>query len=327
MHKLYKKSWIEPLLRSIFGTSFLRKCLNECAHGVSNNKIDDALHRYFNFVSHKVGYYMAGNKYLVYRHGEEFSNCLGVSDDLEYDLKEIHRIFGVQITYGSPRLFVYGIFNKMNIYEESFLDRADVCAEIFQKARKAILPDGYNLFRIRNNLTSLNSHEFDSNPDFSAKKGRFDLGNMPVFYCSDDVATCIYEARMLAGDDATLATYRIIKELTIVDLTTISDHDNGPHESIRVILYALTNSRYSHKNLQILSNAAHEGGFHGIKYRSFYSQICEHDTSSYVIFGSPMKDGAMTLHSLNQVNIRKIDIEYDLGFSSERFLLSQKQCK
>lgn len=123
------------------------------------------------------------------------------------------------------------------------------------------------------------------------------------------------------GDDATLATYQVAKELKLLDLTVINEPEGDLHQSIDLILFALTNSRYSHENLQILSKQALNRGFHGIKYRSFYSQICETDTHSYVIFGAPLADNQLNLQSLNQVNLRKIDMEFDLGFSSENFLL------
>jgi hypothetical protein len=107
-------------------------------------------------------------------------------------------------------------------------------------------------------------------------------------------------------------------------LTAINEPEGDPHESVALILYALTNTRYSHKNLQILSRQALDRGLQGIKYRSFYSQVCEKDTYSYVIFGAPIRDKVLKLQSLNHVNIRKIDIEFDLGFSSRDFLHEAK---
>ena len=261
---------------------------------------------------------MAGNKYIAIDYIDQFSNDLNVSADLETDLKKFHRLFHISIIHGSPRLFIYGVFNKMDVHNETFSD--EICDEIFEKSESNYITRGFELFRIRKNLDSLSLEQFDSAPVNPAMPGRFDLGDIQAFYCSEDIKTCVYEARMLAGDDATLATYKVAQELNVLDLTVI-DEEGDLHESIALILFALTNSRYSHKNLQILSRQALSRGFHGIKYRSFYSQICETHTHSYVIFGAPLAEKRLNLQSLNQVNLRKIDIEFDLGFSSENFLL------
>jgi hypothetical protein len=62
-------------------------------------------------------------------------------------------------------------------------------------------------------------------------------------------------------------------------------------------------------------------GLKGIKYRSFYSQVQESDTHSYVIFGTPLANGLLKLQSLNHINLRNIRMEYDLGFTSADYLL------
>jgi hypothetical protein len=295
------------------------ECRARDALGIPDDHISGLLRDYFNYASHKVGYYMAGNKYLAVDYVPEFSNDLNVSTDLESDLRKFYRLFHISVIHGSPRLFIYGVFNKIDIHNETFSD--EICDEIFRKALPISVPLRFKLFRIRKNLTSLSSEQFDSAPVNAEKPGRFDLGDVHAFYCSDDIKTCVYEARMLAGDDATLATYHVAEELKVLDLTMIDEPEGDPHQSIGLILFALTNSRYGHKNLQILSRQALDRGFHGIKYRSFYSQVYETDTYSYVIFGTPLADKRLELQSLNQVNLRKIDMEFDLGFSSEAFLL------
>lgn len=299
------------------------ECRAENVLGTPEAGLPAQLYKYFNFVSHKVGYYMAGNKYLAVDYVSEFSNHLNVSTDLEADLRKIHRLFRISVIHGSPRLFIYGVFNKMDIHNETFSD--EICDEIFQTAGRVSIPVGFKLFRIRKDLISLSPEQFDSAPANAGMPGRFDLGNTQVFYCSDDIKTCVYEARMLAGDDATLATYHAAREIKLLDLTVIDEREGSPHQSVELILFALTNSRYSHKNLQVLSRRALDRGLQGIKYRSFYSQVCESDTHSYVIFGAPLATKLLDLQSLNQVNLRKIDIKYDLGFSSEDFLFKKNQ--
>jgi hypothetical protein len=121
-----------------------------------------------------------------------------VSQDLEADLRKLYRLLKISIIQGSPRLFMFGIFNKIDLSTEIFDDK--ICEEIFAKGGRTTLPVGHNLFRIRKNLTSLTREQFDSAPANSKKPGRFDLGNVQAFYCSDNIDTCVYEARMLAGD-------------------------------------------------------------------------------------------------------------------------------
>jgi hypothetical protein len=134
----------------------------------------------------------------------------------------------------------------------------------------------------------------------------------------------VYEARLLAGDDATLATYQVNKGMDLLDLTDINETEVTPHESIELIMFALTNSRYSHANLQIISKQAFQRGLKGIKYRSFYSQVQATDTYSFVIFGVPLADGLLDLQSINHINLRNIHIEYDLGFTSADYLLNDE---
>lgn len=290
-------------------------CLNcnQINFGIHKEIVIDILEEYFNDVSHRVGTYFKARKYFATERDEVFTNDLRVSKDFELDLKLIHDLFNIHIYHGSPRLFVYGIFNRMNIFEERFSD-AD-CEEILNKSFKMKLNDGYDFFRIRKNPSSLNENEFDSAP-IKPRSGRYDINNdVNTFYCSDDIDTCVYECRTLPGDDSIIAHYKTIKELNIVDFSKIKE-DEDPHECVKMILHALMNTRYNHENLQILSKYIHKSGYDGIKYRSYYSQICDNDTYSYVLYGKPIYDNKIRLMSLNNVNIRRVKIEYDLGCST-----------
>lgn len=273
----------------------------------------EVLQEFFNATSHQVGFYFeCNNKRIVQESfGEKYKNDLKVPYDLDHDLQLIHKIFDLVVSTGSPRLFNYGIFNRMNLHEDTF-SRND-CEEIVQKSIPLILKSDTSLYRVRRSPQSHDPTEFDS-PPCQYPKGRFDLQNLSTLYCAQDADTCVYEARILPGDDALLARFEITTPLRILDLPSVKDPEfTDPHESMELILEALTNSRYSHRNLQTVSTFAHSLNYDGIRYRSFYSQMLKHDTFSVVLFGSPIRDSKIKLSSLNRINLRSVQMKYDLG--------------
>ena len=210
--------------------------------------------------------------------------------------------------------------NKLNDKLRQVLDTLITCCSEFCIKKDDLL------FIIRKNPS--NPHdikEYDTPPSKINKhiNGRFNNNSFPLFYCSSTPGTCIYESKFDPTDTLILATYKVNKEIIIVDLEeqNIESFDKLTNEikeiynerNISFFLDAITRSKNEYFFLQLISNRVYENKYNGIKYKSFYDRYRERNFSNIGLFGYPLNNQLLNLQSLNRVVINEVNMNWTYG--------------
>lgn len=210
--------------------------------------------------------------------------------------------------------------NKLNDKLRTVLDILIKCCKTYHLKKDDLL------FRVRKNpLKVLKENEYDSPPKNLTKSigGRLNNQDVPLFYCSNDPDTCLYESNFGPTDTLILATYNVTEDLLIIDLENLdSEFIGGLSDSlyktfnerdIFFFLDAITRSKRDYVFLQLLCSRINENGFVGIKYKSFYDRYREDSFSNIAIFGYPLSTNLLSLRSLNRMVINEVKIKWTYG--------------
>ena len=173
---------------------------------------------------------------------------------------------------------------------------------------------GEKIYRIRLNPEEISSPDsYDSPPIEKTVDFRFNEKGKPVFYGAFDIETCIHECRVIVYDEILLATFKANKKLTLIDLQNIDDGIiKSPLERPSVFIDIILNST-DYQFCQMLAERISERGYDGIKYESYYSNVIEESHFNILLFGYPLKEGKISLYSLNRIKLDKIEYKYTFG--------------
>lgn len=182
--------------------------------------------------------------------------------------------------------------------------------------------------------------EYDSPPFGLEGNGRLDSKGFPVMYCSQDIDVCIHECRASAEDDIYVATLRPKKTLNLLDLTHALEENTTELESLDLAIHMLFLSRsHSYDISRKISKSAHDAGFDGIIYPSFFSLIrtggspfesiyglsvrLRHpERQKYIeaftirnmaLFGRPIEDEKLSVDCINRIIIEQVGYHGHLG--------------
>lgn len=210
--------------------------------------------------------------------------------------------------------------NKLNDNLREFFDVLINCCQ------KYLIRKDDLLFRIRKNPSNvLAMEEYDSPPKNLTKsiQGRLNTKDVPLFYCSNDPDTCLYESTFDPVDTLILATYKVNRDILIIDLEDLdvefierlndSLQETFNERDISLFLDAITRSKRDYIFLQLLSRRIHENEFLGIKYKSFYNRYREDSFSNIALFGYPLSTNLLSLQSLNRMVINEVRIKWTYG--------------
>lgn len=180
--------------------------------------------------------------------------------------------------------------------------------------------------------------QYDSPPLSHAGKGRLDSTKLAVMYGSQDLEVCIHECRVTVEDDIFLATLSPTRDLKLLDLTELIQDDTTEFESIDMAVHMLfLAGEHSYEISRELAIEAHESGFDGLIYPSYFSLVrtgttpfetaygisvrrfpsyTGHAKSQVIpniaLFGRPIESGAVKVDCINRVVLNKV--VYDLQF-------------
>ena len=179
-------------------------------------------------------------------------------------------------------------------------------------------PDAY-LYRIRRNVEQpYEVSEYDS-PQVT-RPSRFTDGSVPVLYAAFDVETCLHEGRVLAEDTITLATLQPTRTLRVLDLTNVPYDPPEPREGGEggnIFYFANSQLIFGVHSPpgQRLGVRCRERELDGIVYPSYFSGV-RPDRGRFAniaVFGHPVQEGQLRLHSLNNVRIDTIHYAFTHG--------------
>jgi hypothetical protein len=186
-----------------------------------------------------------------------------------------------------------------------------------------VIPMGRRIYRLRRNIDlPFDVSQFDAPPTNVTSPTRFSDESWPLLYGAFDVETCLHECRVLAEHSPTLATLVPTRELRVVDLTDVpydaADASGGEGGDLFYCISARIVFASRSRLSQIFGQRSRERGFDGIVYPSFFSDVRPNRERhpNIVLFGNPLRDGIVTLRSLNHLRLNMIRMSLRLARSS-----------
>jgi RES domain len=266
---------------------------------------------------------------------------INIAQWCEPDLKLFEKAIGIGFFYYGPHLWMVGEVEPLKALQRKD-DRKAILDRIIEKYPKSILAPSEILYRIRlNPLNPTTQSEYDSPPKHLVGKGRLDSIDFPVLYGSQDLQLCVHECRTTVEDNIFVASLQPAKDLLLLDLTALLQEDEGVTEfesldmAIQMIFLAGEHAYYISREI---AKAAHDAGYDGIIYPSYFSLVRTGSTpfptvygisirkfpslSEYAknqsipnvaLFGRPIKQGSVIVKCINKVLLNRVDYELSFG--------------
>ena len=182
--------------------------------------------------------------------------------------------------------------------------------------------------------------QYDSPGGEREKYGRLDSETLPVMYASQDLQICVHECRVTAEDEIFVATLRLTRPMKLLDLTEILPYrGSSEFESLDMAIHMLfLAGKHSYEICREIASSAHKEGYDGLVYPSFfsllksgkipfetsfglshrmfpklYSREKARMTSNLALFGHPLQQGDMEVHSLNRLVLRRVQYDFHFG--------------
>lgn len=218
--------------------------------------------------------------------------------------------------------------------------RARIVARILDEYPRRILHEGESFYRMRKQPAEpAEPASYDSPPDEHLGAGRFDSRDFPVLYGSQDLQVCLHECRVAAEDDVYVATLTAAKDLKLLDLAVVLPEEHVTEfESLDMAVYMLfLAASHSYEIARAIAQAAHAAQFDGLIYPSYFTllrtgampfetaygislrrypsqQVYQESRTirNLALFGRPLHDGKVGLHSINRVILSRVG--YDVHF-------------
>ncbi len=219
--------------------------------------------------------------------------------------------------------------------------RKDVVDQILHVFPTRTIGPDYHFYRIRNKPSNpTESLQYDSPPNSTVGKGRFDSPDFSVLYASPDLPTCVHECRVTAEDDLYVATLIPNTSLCLLDLSTLLKDEQGTEfESLDMAVHMLfLAGKHSYEITRAIATAASIAGFDGIIYPSYFSLLRlgvmpfettygishrqiphyqEYEQAKSIpnlaIFGRPIEQGILSVQCINRLIMNRVEYNFHFG--------------
>jgi len=258
-----------------------------------------------------------GGRAPIYNIKTKGINELKFDSELDSDIALLSQFKPLRLYHYGPPLHKIGAtthYQDLVINNVTGLERQKIWADVISACETIFLEVNTQIFRARNGdeLPPALTEEFDSNP--IPKEGRYNRNGEHIFYGSFEVETCLHEVRVKLSDWIAVATFKVGKELKLLDLTRVTDPPGTQFESISILINKLV---FSDKNeyplCQELSDEIRSRGYDGFIISSYFKQAHKKDLKNIVLFDKPAKAGKLYLESTNKVNLESIAYDYSFG--------------
>ena len=268
--------------------------------------------------------------------------------DIEYgppwpqgDTRTIEKAIDVGFFHYGPRLWMVGLnVEPLDRLQDPKTRLAEV-QRILQLYPDVKLRQEDTFYRLRvkpDNSSDIT--EYDSPGGVRGKHNRFDSDSLPIMYASQDLQICVHECRVTVEDEIFLATLRPNREMKLLDLTEILPYDESSEfDSLDMAVHMLFFAgKNSYEICREIALSTHKQGYDGLVYPSFFSLLKSgkipfetsfglshrmfpqlHDrerakiTSNLALFGHPLKQGDVEVHSINRLVLRKVQYDFHFG--------------
>ncbi len=267
------------------------------------------------------------------------STSLDVAPWLEADLRLIEDNLKVGFFLYSPRLWMVGEVEPLTALRDTSSRRA-VISRILNEYPGRLLNTDECFYRLRKAPASPSQFaEYDSPPEGISGGGRFDTTELPILYGSQDLEVCLHECRVTSEDElyvATLVPQRALRLLNLAE--ALSEENTTEFESLDMALHMLfLAGRHSYEISREIARAAHEHGFDGLVYPSYFTLLRTGATpfettfglshrrfpgfreharkntiSNLALFGRPISNGSVAVRCIDRAILNKV--EYTIHF-------------
>lgn len=296
------------------------RCGSRSGLGVTRDDLHDLVFKFFveGTYSHGHGYYAPA---LTMR-GIDRPNDLAIRDETQRDLQMICSVVEIRLGYNGPPMWRLGYTEHWDVDDTGeeitwkLSDRGALQAIGAAPERK--LSIGTKVFRIRLNLRERevnDPQQFDSPPaDLAREYGRFDEPHLSIFYGGKNLDVCLHEIRLSNRDEVTAATCELVRDLKLLDITG-DDCDTGRNafENPLYFFNSLIFSNARHQECRFLARKIKEAGFDGFIYKSYHSPVMHSPGRNIALFGLPIREEKLAIRSINNVFLKKINVEYLMG--------------
>jgi hypothetical protein len=246
---------------------------------------------------------------------------------------------GIGFFYYGPPLWRFGMTEPLEALQKPS-QRASIIRRIVEEYPTAIWNRSDKFYRLRKgDFPTADPLQYDSPPRNLSGTGRLDTKRLPILYGSPDLEVCVHECRIAAEDDVYFATIEPVKDIKLLDLTALLREEHlSPFESLDLAVHLLfLAGRHSYSITRAITAQAKANGFDGILFPSYFSLLrtgapflesafgiptrrfesaADYERSKIVpnvaLFGRPIRDGRVTVSSLNRLYLRRV--AYDIGF-------------
>jgi hypothetical protein len=243
--------------------------------------------------------------------------------ELDEDLSLLER-------HGSGHLFHYGPPIWRLGYTEHYQrlrfdaatlrveERKEIWAAIMARCSVRTLEETALIYRMRagGQMPEAIAASFDTAPPGVRKPGRYDTDDLPILYAAEDVETCLHECRVTLADWICVATFAPARPLRVLDLSRDIDDRDARTEFDRVDLL-LRRMAYAGKAdydlCKELAAEIHARGFDGFFFESYFAQVHSKELRNLGLFGYPVRDGKLSLKSVNRVCLSSVAYDYSFG--------------
>lgn len=271
---------------------------------------------------------------------EHQKTSIDVSPRLVSDIKVFERLLGIGFFPYGPRLWMIGEVEPLKKLQNR-RTRKDVVDQIlYDFPTRNIEPD-YHFYRIRNKPSNpAEPLQYDSPPNSTVGKGRFDSPNFPVLYASPDLQICVHECRVTAEDELYVATLTPNDSLCLLDLSILlKDEQGSEFESLDMAVHMLfLAGKHSYEITRAIATAVCIAGFDGIIYPSYFSLLQlgvmpfettygishrqiphyhEYEQAKSIpnlaIFGRPIEQGLLSVQCINRLIMNRVEYNFHFG--------------
>ncbi|TKB27449.1 RES domain-containing protein [Desulfopila sp. IMCC35006] len=270
-------------------------------------------------------------------------NSIGVPEWCKNDVNLISQILGVGFFHYGPRMWMVGEVEPLKDLQKD-ATRPQIVKRIVSEYPQRILDQNTLFYRIRKEPKKpTNPEEYDSPPSNLSGSGRFESNKIPVLYASPDLEVCVHESRFTAEDELYVATLSASSELNLLDMSVLLNEGNGVTEfesldmAVHMLFLASSHSYHITKSIAI---SAHDAGYDGIIYPSYFSllrtgatpfetvygishrmipQYRDYEEAKSIpnlaIFGRPVAEGKVSIKCINKLIMRKVSYDFHFGIA------------
>jgi hypothetical protein len=277
---------------------------------------------------------------IKFNEGHYGKSTIAPSTWLEKDINLIEESAKVGFFHYGPSLWMVGEVEPLKALQDT-KSRFQIIERILHEYPEQILRKNSQFYRLRVcPQHPADPSEYDSPPLAFAGKGRLDSPGLSVMYGSQDLDVCIHECRASTEDEIYVATLKSQRDLRLLDLSSPLNEDVSEFESLDMAVHMLFLARsHSYYISREIAIAAHEAGFDGVIYPSFFSLIStgthpfetsyglslrrhHPDRTNYVeattirnlaLFGRPVESGLVSVECMNRLILTQVSYRGHFG--------------